>query len=198
MHGTFYSFDNAQELKRQKEQVERAVQKEVVSTRQHYLHFDITKTPKAQSEAGFKYDFTFGSNRLIGFRNGMAFPFYFYDLAADAPLPLLEIPLHIQDGALFSPDNLDLTPRLALLRAKELIDRVEEPRGLVTLLWHPNTADERRFPGRFWVYAELLSYIAQKDAWVAPVREVGHWWEQRRRERLGGQGVPHTTSRTGD
>lgn len=184
LHGTFYSFDDPQELKRQKEQVERAIQNEVVSIRQHCLHFDITKTPKAQGEAGFKYDSTFGSNRLIGFRNGMAFPFYFYDLVADAPLPVLEIPLHIQDGALFDPDNLDLTPPLALRWAKQLIDRVEETKGLVTLLWHPQTTDERRFPGWFSVYAELLSYIAKKDAWVAPVREIGYWWEQRRRERM--------------
>jgi peptidoglycan/xylan/chitin deacetylase (PgdA/CDA1 family) len=198
LHGTFYSFDDAQELQLQKEQVERAVQNQVVSIRQHYLHFDITKTPKAQSEAGLKFDSTFGSNRLIGFRNGMAFPFYFYDLAADASLPVLEIPLHIQDGALFSPDNLDLTPPLALLRAKQLIDRVEETQGLITLLWHPNAADERRFPGWLWVYAELLGYIAQKDAWVAPVREIGHWWVQRRREKFGSQGFPFSASSMGD
>lgn len=185
LHGTFYSFDDAEELRRQKEQVEQAVQKEVVSTRQHYLHFDITKTPKAQSEAGFKYDSTFGSNRLIGFRNGMAFPFYFYDLGADASLPLLEMPLHIQDGALFGLDNMCLSAPLALLQAKQLIDRVRETQGLVTLLWHPHAADERRFPGWFWVYEELLEYISRKDAWVAPIREIGSWWEQRR-ERLAG------------
>jgi peptidoglycan/xylan/chitin deacetylase (PgdA/CDA1 family) len=181
LHGTFYSFDDVQELKRQKEQVERTVQKEVVSIRQHYLHFDISKTPRAQGEAGLKFDSSFGSNRLIGFRNGMAFPFYFYDLAADIPLPVLEIPLHIQDGALFSLNNLGLSPPLALQRAKEMIDRVEETEGLVTLLWHPHSADEVSFPGWFWVYAELLSYVAQKDAWVAPVREIGNWWEERQR-----------------
>jgi peptidoglycan/xylan/chitin deacetylase (PgdA/CDA1 family) len=181
LHGTFSSFDDAHELKKQKDQVERSVQKEVVSTRQHYLHFDITKTPKAQNEAGFKYDSSFGSNRLIGFRNGIAFPFYFYDLGADAPLPLLEIPLHIQDGALFNPDNLDLSPPLALLS-----DRVEDTRGLVTLLWHPHVVDERRFPGWFWVYEELLKYISRKDAWVAPVRKIGDWWEQRRKLKFGG------------
>jgi peptidoglycan/xylan/chitin deacetylase (PgdA/CDA1 family) len=179
LHGTFYSFDDTQELRRQKEQVERAVQKEVVSIRQHYLHFDITKTPRAQGEAGLKFDSSFGSNRLIGFRNGLAFPFYFFDLAADIPLPVLEIPLHIQDGALFIPNNLGLSPPLALLRAKEMIDRVEETQGLLTLLWHPHSADAMSFPGWFWVYAELLSYIAQKDAWVAPVREVGNWWKER-------------------
>jgi peptidoglycan/xylan/chitin deacetylase (PgdA/CDA1 family) len=193
LHGSFLSFDDAQELKRQKDRLERAVQREVMSIRQHYLHFDIRKTPKAQSEAGFKYDSTFGSNRIIGFRNGLAFPFYFYDLVADAPLPVLEIPLNIQDGALFAPDNLDLTPSLALMRCKLLIDRVEEAGGLVTLLWHPACVDAGRFPGWFGVYEELLSYIAQKDAWVAPVREIGNWWEQRRREKLSGQKVRLST-----
>lgn len=181
LHGTYNSFDNAEELKKQKDQIERVLQKEIVSTRQHYLHFDTCQTPKAQAQAGFKFDSTFGSNRIIGFRNGMAFPFYFYDLKADRPISLLEIPLHIQDVALLSPQHLDLNPFDALARAKELIDRVEATQGLISLLWHPNSAHEARYPGWFWVYEELLNYISRKNAWVAPVGTIGQWWEQRMR-----------------
>jgi peptidoglycan/xylan/chitin deacetylase (PgdA/CDA1 family) len=180
LHGTYFSFDDAEELKRQKEQLEYALQKEILSIRQHILHFNITKTPRAQSQAGFKYDSTFGSNRMIGFRNGLAFPFYHYDLRDDSPLPLLQLPLHIQDFALLSPLGLGLSPRLALVRAQEMIDKVEATGGLITLLWHPDKIDLRRFPGWLWVYEELLRYIAQKEAWVAPIREIGDWWENRR------------------
>jgi peptidoglycan/xylan/chitin deacetylase (PgdA/CDA1 family) len=178
LHGTYYSSDDSAELKRQKEQVERSLGQEIVSIRQHCLHYDILSTPRAQSQAGFKYDTTLGFNRVIGFRHGIALPFHHYDLEADQPLPLIQIPLHIQDGALMRPDNLDLAPEPALARAKELIDKVEETNGLVTLLWHPATYDEQ-VPGWFWVYGELLNYLAAKEVWVAPVREIGAWWEQR-------------------
>ena len=176
VHGTYNSFDDAEELKRQKEQVERSSGREVVSIRQHFLHFDILKTPRAQYKAGFKYDTTMGFNRIVGFRNGLALPFQHYDLELDEPLPLLEIPLHIQDGALLMPNNLDLSPSLALKHAQELIDKVEQVNGLVTLLWHPCYD-----PVWIWVYHELLKYIAGKNAWVAPVGEIGSWWERRQK-----------------
>ncbi len=184
LHGTFYSFDDAQELKKQKEQVEHSLGREIVSIRQHCLHFDITKTPQAQSQAGFKYDTTFGSNRIIGFRNGLALPFQHYDLVKDKPLPILQIPLHIQDGALLRQNNLDLSPDIALKRSKELIDKVERVNGLVTLLWHPNLCQNRKFPGWFWVYEELLKYISRKNAWVAPVAQVGAWWQKHQTKML--------------
>jgi len=177
LHGTYCSFDDSGELQRQKKQVELSLGHEIVSIRQHFLHFDITKTPRAQSDAGFKYDTTLGFNFLIGFRNGIALPFYHYDLQADNPLPLLQIPLNLQDGALLSSKSMDLGPGLAVKYAKELIDKVEKTNGLVTLLWHP---DSCIYPHWFWVYKELLKYVATKEAWVAPVREIGAWWEQRR------------------
>lgn len=178
LHGTFLSFDDAPELQRQKAQLERSLGSEVVSIRQHCLHFDISKTPRAQSLAGFKFDSTYGFNRIIGFRNGLAFPFYHYDLQADKPLPIIQIPLHIQDGALLRKDNLDLTPDLALKHACEMIDKVEQTNGLITLLWHPRPVNAK-YAGWFWVYRELLEYLAGKDVWVATVRDIGNWWEQR-------------------
>jgi peptidoglycan/xylan/chitin deacetylase (PgdA/CDA1 family) len=179
LHGTFESFSDPAELRRQKEQLESGLQSRVVSIRQHCLHFDIRHTPRSQTQAGFKYDTTFGFNRTLGFRNGLALPFHHYDLEADAPLTLLEIPLQVQDGALFRKDNLDLAPEEALVRARELISKVEQTGGLVTLLWHPR-AVEGSYSGWFWVYQELLADIAARDAWVGTVREIGGWWQQRR------------------
>jgi peptidoglycan/xylan/chitin deacetylase (PgdA/CDA1 family) len=181
LHGTFNSYNNSLELLRQKQQIEHAIGSQIVSIRQHCLHYNVDKTPRAQSQAGFKYDSTFGFNRIMGFRAGLALPFYHYDLQADKPLPILQIPLIIQDGALLRSDNLDLTPKLALRYAKKIIDKVQMVNGLVTLLWHPNVCNDTLFPGWFWVYQELLRHIADKKVWVAPVREIGAWWEQRQK-----------------
>jgi hypothetical protein len=186
LHGTFKSFRDPAELRRQKEQLEKCLRRPVVSIRQHCLNFDIRHTPCDQSQAGFKYDATFGFNRIIGFRNGLALPFYHYDLKADAPLPILQIPLQVQDGALLRREYLDLSPEEALARAREFIAKVEQIGGLITLLWHPRSVDSK-YAGWLWVYQQLLADIASRDAWVAPVREVGEWWQQRRFQ-LQGQG----------
>jgi hypothetical protein len=177
LHATYKSFDDAGELQKQKLQIEVACGLEVVSVRQHCLHFDLARTPRAQSRAGFRYDSTFGFNRIIGFRNGLALPFYHYDLQTDQPLSILQIPLHIQDSALFRWDNLGLTPEEALRRSQELIDKVAEVNGLITLLWHPVLSDHGRFRGQLEVYRELLHYIKARDAWVATVQQVGQFWE---------------------
>jgi hypothetical protein len=179
LHSTFNSFQDPVELRWQKEQLEKCLPGQVVSIRQHCLHFDMQHTPRAQSLAGFKYDTTFGFNRIIGFRNGLALPFYHYDLKADAPLPILQIPLHLQDVALFRKDNLGLSPEEALVRARELIAKVEKVGGLITLIWHPVSVDYKAYSGWFKVYRELLADIRTRDAWVAPVREIGEWWRQR-------------------
>jgi peptidoglycan/xylan/chitin deacetylase (PgdA/CDA1 family) len=181
LHGTFNSYNNSVELLRQKQQIEHAIGSQIVSVRQHCLHYDISKTPQAQNQAGFQYDSTFGFNRIIGFRNGLALPFHHYDLQSDKPLSILQLPLIIQDVAMLRSDNLDLTPESALRYAKALIDKVERINGLVTILWHPNVCNNNLFPGWFWVYQELLKYIAGKDVWVAPIREIGAWWEQRQK-----------------
>jgi hypothetical protein len=179
LHGTFESFDKSRELESQKQQIEESLGKKIVSIRQHCLHFDIKKTPIAQHRAGFKYDSTFGFNRIIGFRNGLALPIYHYDFENDKPLPILQIPLHIQDNALFRIEDLDLTPELALIRVMQLMDKVEEVNGLITLLWHPRINNDNGASIWLKIYQDILKYIAFKDAWVAPVREIGMWWEYR-------------------
>ena len=184
LHGTIESYIDCSELQRQKETVEKSLGAEIVSTRQHHLHFDITQTPKAQSQAGFKFDSTFGFNRLIGFRNGLALPFHFFDLHNDEPLPILEIPLHIQDGALLFSKNLGLPPQLTLSHAQTMIDKVAEHNGLITLLWHPDSYGFDQYRSWFAVYEALLEYIAGKGAWVTTVRDIGFWWKKRQKALL--------------
>ena len=103
LHPSWYSFDDADELKRQKEILEKALGHEIVSIRQHYLHYDIRITPAVHAEAGFKYDSTLGFNDNVGFRFGTCYPYHLYDLNAEKELPIMEIPLVIHDGAMLKP-----------------------------------------------------------------------------------------------
>jgi hypothetical protein len=86
---------------------------------------------------------------------------------------------------LLRADNLSLSPPLALKRAKEIIDKVEAVNGVVTLLWHPSVELEDNSESYLWVYQELLQYLSQKDAWVTSVKEIGQWWDLRRKKQVG-------------
>jgi hypothetical protein len=68
----------------------------------HWLLQDAT-TISVLEEAGFAYDSTAGYNETVGYRNGTAQ--VFRPLGART---LLELPMHIQDGALFYRKRLEL------------------------------------------------------------------------------------------
>ena len=173
LHPSWYSFDNADELKRQKESLEKALDHEVVSIRQHYLHYDIRVTPAVHSTAGFKYDSTLGFNDNVGFRFGTSYPWHLYDLKSEKELPIMEIPLVIQDSAMLnSKKGMRLDEDTALQYVVQIAEEVEKVGGVLTLLWHPSHIDK---PSYWNLYLRTLSYLNEKKAWYASVKEIGEF-----------------------
>ena len=176
LHPSWYSFDNPNELKRQKNTLEKVLGHETVSIRQHYLHHDCRITPRVQAMAGFKYDSTLGFNDNVGFRCGTCFPYPLYDLRAEKELSIMEIPLIIQDGAMLSPDKgLRLDQETAFGYIILLAEQVEKCGGVLTLSWHPNYITNSYWWG---LYLRALKYLQQKDAWFASMNEIGDWWNR--------------------
>ena len=174
LHPSWYSFEDAEELKRQKEALEKAVGHEIVSIRQHYLHYDIRNTPRAHAEAGLKYDSTLGFNDNVGFRFGTCYPWHLYDLKSHKQLPILEVPLIIQDVAMLNPfKGLRIDARTAFHYIVQITDAVKNVGGVLTLLWHPNEITNTE---NWAVYSKMLRYLSGKNPWIASVKQVGDWW----------------------
>lgn len=174
LHPSWYSFGDVDEMKRQKEAVEKALGHEIVSIRQHYLHYDIRITPRVHAEAGFKYDSTLGFNDNVGFRFGTCYPWRLYDIKFEEELPIIEIPLIIQDGAMLNPDKgMRLDDEIAFQYVVQIAEAVEKVGGVLTLLWHPDSIIKEDW----WnLYLRTLYYLKKKDAWFGVVREIGQWW----------------------
>jgi peptidoglycan/xylan/chitin deacetylase (PgdA/CDA1 family) len=177
LHGSYESHQDAEELGRQKAQIERAAGCTIAGIRQHFLRFDVRATWAAQREAGFAYDCTLGYNEAIGFRAGIAAPFHPWDVERHAPHALLELPLTIMDGTLFR--TLGLDGAKAARATREHLEEVEKVGGLAVLLWHPNAADEEHFPGWWSSYRETLEHLAGREAWVTTAGEIARWWRER-------------------
>ena len=171
LHPSWYSFDNADEMKRQKEFLEKALGYDIVSVRQHLLHYDIRVTPRIQAEAGLRYDSTLGFNDNVGFRFGTSYPWKLYDLKAEMELPITEIPLIIQDGAMLTPEKgMRLDEDTAFQYIKQITEAVDRVGGVLTLLWHPNYI----FNPSWWhLYQRSLEYLKEKNAWFGSVRDIG-------------------------
>ena len=175
LHPSWYSFNSLEELKRQKNALENVVHHELVSVRQHCLHYDIRNTPRIHAAAGFKYDSTLGFNDNVGFRFGTCYPWFLYDLKTEEQLPIMEIPLIVQDGAMLNPNKgLRLDEDNAFEYVMRVARTVEKVGGVLTLLWHTNHIIDQAW----WnLYMRILKYLKHKDVWFASVREIGEWWK---------------------
>jgi len=143
-----------------------------IGIRMHWLLRD-ANTPSVLERAGYAYDSTYGYNETVGYRAGTSQ--VFRPLGAQA---LLELPLHIQDGALFYPERLDLTESEAWKRCNVLINHVKEFGGVLTTLWHDRSPGPERFWGDF--YLRLVRAFRSLDGWFATAGQVVGWFRKRR------------------
>jgi hypothetical protein len=134
-------------------------------------------TPLTLEQAGYAYDSTVGYNETIGYRAGTGQ--VFRPLGAQT---ILELPLHIQDGALFYPQKLDLIDSEARKRCQSMIDNANENGGVLTVLWHDRSHGPERFWGSF--YMSLVQELKATNAWFATGAQLVGWFRKRRSVRF--------------
>jgi hypothetical protein len=55
-------------------------QRQMKSSRFHYLRYDIESSPNLLIKSGIQYDFSLAYSSHVGFRSGTSFPHFYYDL----------------------------------------------------------------------------------------------------------------------
>ena len=150
----------------------REVAGECSGIRMHWLLHD-ENTPAVLDRAGYTYDSTCGYNETVGYRAGTGQPF-----RPPGARTLLELPLHVQDGALFYPQRLDCSEREADKLCKALIANAQRFGGALTLLWHDRSHGPERFWGDF--YKGLIQKLQTSNCWFATVEQAVGWFRQRR------------------
>ena len=143
-----------------------------IGIRMHWLLRD-KGTVGVLDRTGYAYDSTLGYNETIGYRNGTAQAFRPLGVRA-----LLELPLHIQDGALFFPNTLDLSQSEATRRCLAIIENAKEHGGMLTVLWHDRSHAAERFWGDF--YIGLVQTLRACGAWFGTGTRVAGWFQRRR------------------
>jgi hypothetical protein len=147
----------------------------------HWLLQD-SQTPLILEESGYAYDSTSGYNETIGYRNGTTQVFRPLGVTT-----LLELPLNIQDGALFYRHNLNLTNSDAQKSCERLLANSQEFGGVLTLVWHDRSHAAERFWGDF--YLVLIRMLKSSDAWFASGTEAVAWFRKRRQVRFERKGT---------
>ena len=149
-----------------------ATQRANLGVRIHWLCFD-DSSPQILDEAGFQYDSTVGYNETVGYKAGTMQVF-----RPKGTKSLLELPLHIQDGALFYPRNLSLTESQAWRLCEGLVRNASTYGGVLTVLWHTRSLAPERLWGHF--YVRLLEALKVRRPWFGTAGQVVEWFRKRR------------------
>lgn len=148
-----------------------------IGVRMHWLCFD-DFSPEIIDDAGFFYDSSFGYNETIGYRGGTSQAF-----RPPGTSNLLELPLHIQDMALFAPGLTNMSEAEAWEACERIITHASNFGGVLTMLWHMRSIA----PERLWddFYKRLLGILRENGAWFATASQVVDWFKSRREVTFG-------------
>lgn len=143
-----------------------------MGVRMHWLCFD-RNAPGLLDRAGLAYDATCGYNDAVGYRAGTAQVF-----RPPGAARLLELPLHIQDTALFYPRRMGLADAQAWALCAGLLGAAARSGGVLTVSWHERSLAPERQWGDF--YRRLLAEIDACGAWFATAGQAAGWFRARR------------------
>jgi peptidoglycan/xylan/chitin deacetylase (PgdA/CDA1 family) len=176
LHGSYAAGLSSGALTDERATLESATGLEIRTTRQHFLRWDIRSTPRYQEEAGLRADASMGFNFDVGYRAGTSLPFRLFDVHAQTPRDLIEVPLVAQDGALLGANGLALSEPAASRLLRELVEVTAASGGVLTLLFHP---DKLVRPEWLALFEGLLEHAAEQDAWMTSLAQLNDWWRAR-------------------
>lgn len=155
LHGSYYSYNDLVMLKREKGILEGILGHPVVCSRQHHLNRN-ARTLKIQAEIGIKYDSTIGCSRMVC-----------DEKFCRTEEGIIEIPITLMDTVLLSDEVFN--------KCRE----VAHKGGIMMLDFHQCHFNELEYPQNVKMYEKLLKMAKEDRAWIASVREVGEWLDER-------------------
>ncbi len=100
LHGSFYSYNDFDLLKAEKNQLEQKLQFEITKNRQHWLNYHEGITPKLHQKL-FEVDSTLGWNDSIGFRASVASKYRPFNHVKNEPFQYYIIPQAVMDSNIY-------------------------------------------------------------------------------------------------
>ena len=127
-----------------------------IGNRHHYLALQQHQLSEFEN-TNLKYDSSLGFAEHIGFRHGIAYPFYPFNFKESKAFNTLEIPLLAMDRTLESASYMNCTPTEAQNQLMELAKTVQSVNGTFGLLWHNTFLFSDKYKAWHSVFEAFLS-----------------------------------------
>lgn len=154
LKASYFSLDNLELLKQEKQKLENVTNIELVAVRNSYSKLNLPKTYRNLIELEIRQDHTMGYTDTLGFRAGTCTPFQFYDLDYEVQTPLQINPYHCLDFALLKyKSQLDKKEELL-----HFIKKIQKVNGTFSPVFHNYSFSENEI----WKgYKELFNIILE-------------------------------------
>lgn len=153
LHGSYYAKDK-DSYQSEKNLLSQTAAKEINAHRNHYLRFDTQKGYNQLQTAGFKYDYSVGYVNKIGFRAGVATPYYGYDFVTNRVTDIVEIPLLLMERSDYTKNVKETYSFI-----KQRMELIKEVNGTMAVLSHPDLFEVDTF---WWDFYTTTIQLAKE------------------------------------
>jgi hypothetical protein len=174
LHPSYKAYNNEIIMKRELLKLQRAMDIDQLGVREHFLRYDVKSTPIIHSNLNFIYDSSLGYHDLEGYRTGYSFPHKLFDLKNNKALNIIEVPLIIMDSTLEYYRNLG--PEKAKTVIQQMINRLKNYGGILTLLIHNTCYDDLDYKGWGILYEEIVKYSLDENIPIKSIKESFYYF----------------------
>ena len=172
LHPSYTASERLALIREERDRLEALAGRPVRGVRFHYLRHDAHGTLPELDRLGFAYDSSQGYADRPGMRAGLSFPYRPYDVAADRPLRMLELPLVVMDATLGEERYLGLSAEAGLERAAATLERAARAGGTVAVLWHNDRFEPAYARGWDRAYDRLLAWVRERGGQLCTAAEA--------------------------
>jgi hypothetical protein len=150
---------------------------EIEGFRVRYLNFNYQNLFKALEKCGFIYDSSIGFYENIGFRAGISYPFFPYNIAEDRPFEVMELPIAITDIALYKQTNGNINR--AKSKMENMLKKAAKHQTHISIVWHNHIFDKIDYPGWSNLYWKIAKFDRKHERMLFSTNELAKYWKER-------------------
>lgn len=159
IHPSYQSnFNN--DLSKEKESLEKVIEKKIEKSRQHFLMLRFPETYKRLLSNGICEDYSMGYSDIAGYRAGTCSPFYFFDLKNNCETGLLIYPFVWMDRTL--RQHMKMNADEAMKFISENIIQIKELGGTFVSLWHNESLSDKGYWKEWRKVFEYMMNVAKQ------------------------------------
>jgi len=155
MHPTYNAYNNFEQFKNEKQELEKNLDTKIIFGREHYLRFEVPTTWQIWEDNGMQWDSTLSYADKEGFRCGVCYEYSVFNILTRKKLKLKERPLIVMEGS-FTTYQPDIEPVDMEKKITQLIHEVKKYDGDFIFLWHNSSFNTSGWKKYQDVYERIL------------------------------------------